>query len=66
MKKSKNMGVLISLVLVLLLALGAASAADDAIIDDADLASVDEIHAIDDTPTTDEINAESTDIIVTD
>ena len=57
---------LISLVLISIIALGAVSAAEDAAVaDDADLEAVDEI-TVDDTPTTDEINDESTDIVMTD
>ena len=58
---------LISLVLITLLAIGAVSAADDtAITDGADLAAADDVQTVDDAPTTDEINYESNDIIVTD
>ena len=67
LKNSKKISVLISLVLILLLAIGAASAADDAIMtDNSDLASVDEVQTVDNTQTTDEIYTEPTDIVVTD
>ena len=61
LKNTKKIGVLISFVLILLLAIGAASAADDAnATADADLAAVDEVQTVDNTQITDEINAEST------
>ncbi|MBQ2962926.1 hypothetical protein, partial [Methanobrevibacter sp.] len=67
MKKSNKISVFLSFVLILLLAIGAASAADDAIMtDDANLAAVDEVQAVDNTHTSDEIYAESTDIVVAD
>ena len=66
MKNFKKISVLISLLLISIIALGAVSAAEDAAIaDDADLEAVSEI-TVDDAPTTDEINDESTDIVMTD
>ena len=63
MKKSKKIGVLISILLILLLALGAVSAAEDATLtDNDDLGAIDEVQTVDNTQTTDEINYESTSI----
>ena len=67
MKNLKKISVLISILLISLIAVSAVSAADDvAAADDADLAAADEVQAIDNTPTTDDIDFESTDIVVTD
>ena len=58
---------LISIVLIFLIALGAVSAADDVVADDAVApATVDEVQTIDNTITNDDISYESTDIIVND
>ena len=66
MKNTKKIGVFISLLLISIIALGAVSAADDAVaVDDADVAAVDDV-VVDDAPTTSEINSESNDIVVTD
>ena len=62
MKNTKKIGVLISLLLISIIALGAVSAADDVAVDDADVAAVEEV-AVDDAPATDEIDAGSEDIV---
>ena len=54
MKNTKKIGVLISLLLISIIALGAVSAADDVAVDDADVAAVDEV-VVDDAPATNEI-----------
>ena len=62
MKNTKKIGVLISLLLISIIALGAVSAADDVAVDDADVAAVDEV-VVDDAPATNEIDAGSEDIV---
>ena len=66
MKNTKKIGVLISLLLISIIALGAVSAAEDVVVDDADVAAVEEVVEVNDAPATSEINSEPTDIIVTD
>ena len=66
MKKMEKISIFISIVLISLIAIGAVSAAEDtAAADDADLAAVDEVQAVDTTNTNDDIDYESNDIIVT-
>ena len=54
MKNTKKIGVLISLILISIIALGAVAAADDVAVDDADVAAVEEV-VVDDAPATNEI-----------
>ena len=62
----EKISIFISIVLISLIAIGAVSAAEDtAAADDADLAAVDEVQAVDTTNTNDDIDYESNDIIVT-
>ena len=65
LKDTKKIGVLISLILISIIAIGAVSAADDVAVDDADVAAVEEV-AVDDAPASDEIDYGSNDIIVAD
>ena len=66
MKNTKKIGVLISLLLISIIALGAVSAADDVAVDDADVAAVEEVVEVDDAPATNEIIASVDDTDVAD
>ena len=63
MKNTKKIGVLISLLLISIIALGAVSAAEDVAVDDADAAAVDEVVEVNDAPATNEIDTGSEEIV---
>ncbi|WP_407462203.1 Ig-like domain repeat protein [Methanobrevibacter sp.] len=62
MKNTKKIGVLISLLLISIIALGAVSAAEDVAVDDADVA-VEEVVEVNDAPATNEIDTGSEEIV---
>ena len=66
MKKTEKLIVFISIVLISLIAIGAVSAADDtAAADDADMATFEEVQAVDSNQIDDDVSYKSDDIVVT-